>query len=311
MTSKDETFRSFSSAEAAQYARGRGGAYPLPIYQAILEFLSNEQRKLFLDVGCGPGKAAFDMIEFFEQGIGCDTSLQMIEQAKTDAANLGDDVAKRLSFVVAGGEECCAAIPENEIGNVDLITVAMAVHWLSLPQFYASAARALRSGGTLAIWTCSSFYCHPSTPNAHNVQGILNDLEDNMLGSYATPGNKLSRNAYENLSLPWSSLETADLFDKTSFVRKDWDLHGVPSAPRLSDGSLGSFLFGKDVTSTSLAEGFNAASMVVRWRQANPEKAGGVLDPVNMIVKRLDDILGKGAVFSAGPSCSLLLLRRT
>lgn len=56
MTSRDVTFRAFTPDQAAQYAAGRGGAYPEPIYQTIIEYHMGK-RELCLDIGTGPGKA--------------------------------------------------------------------------------------------------------------------------------------------------------------------------------------------------------------------------------------------------------------
>ncbi len=80
------------------------------------------------------------------------------------------------TFVQSAGENCDAALAEGQ--QADLITCAMSAHWLQLPAFYPSAARALRPGGTLAIWTCTSMYADPSTPNAEAVQAVLRELED-------------------------------------------------------------------------------------------------------------------------------------
>ena len=60
MTPKDKTFVAFTPEQAAAYAADRGGSYPLPIYEAILDY-HNGPREVFLDAGTGPGKAVFDL----------------------------------------------------------------------------------------------------------------------------------------------------------------------------------------------------------------------------------------------------------
>lgn len=303
MTSKDTTFRAFTPQDAANYAQGRGSSYPPALYQTILDFHQGD-RNLVLDVGTGPGKVVFDLLPFFDRGIGCDTSAGMIEQAKTDAQARGLD--EKTGFVLAGGEDCASALDGRQ---VDAITVAMTAHWLDMPAFYASAAKALRPGGTLAIWTCSSFYCHPSMPNHERVQAVLSDLEDNVLAPYNTPGNMMTRNAYEDLPLPWTA--GSQVFDETSFSRKDWDRDGVPSAPPMADGTPGPFLISSQETPlTHLAKAFGSGSMVVRWRQANLERAHGPEDIINVIIERLREALGGGTSLLASPSCSLLLMRK-
>lgn len=308
MTSEDKTFRDFTPEQAAAYASGRGGSYPEPLYQDILDFHSGPCETV-LDVGTGPGNAVWDLLKYFQRGVGCDASEQMIEQAKTDAIKFG--FAERTFFSVAGGEACADALPSAGIAQVDAITVAMAAHWFDLPSFYASAAKALRPGGTLALWTCSSFYCHPSVPYHQKIQAALSNLEDNLLGPYMTPGNHLSRGAYEQLVLPWDIPDTVTLFSKDSFQRADWDRNGQPSSPPLPDGTPGPFLFGGQESVDQVEAGFHSASAVVRWREANPEKAHTAEDAVTLTMSRIRDIVGSGnQTLNVGPSCSLLLMRR-
>ncbi|KAF2723470.1 S-adenosyl-L-methionine-dependent methyltransferase [Polychaeton citri CBS 116435] len=307
MTSKDTTFLSFTPEQAAQYARGRGGSYPESLYQAIFDYHAGDAGLVY-DIGTGPGKVVVDLLPRFRYAYGCDTSPQMIEQAKRDSDE--SQTSKRTHFMVAGDVNCADALPTEAVGQVDVMTVAMAAHWFSLPEFYAQAAKALKPGGTLAMWTCSELFCHPSEPNHEKIQEILYGLERGMLKPHDTPGNILSRNAYEGIGLPWTLSPAISGFDEASFTRRDWDRHGVPSAAPLADGTPGPFLFGEVETLDHLEKGLAAASMVVRWRKANPEKAGTEQDAVRMTIARLREALGGRESFNCAPSSSLLLMRK-
>lgn len=308
MTSRDETFRGFTPEQAAAYAAGRGGAYPDPIYKTILDFHSGE-RKLVLDVGTGPGKAVWDLLNYFDRAIGCDVSEQMIVQARKDAEQKG--FGGRTSFAVCGGENCSDAVPQEDLAKVDVVTVAMAAHWMDdLAGFYKSVAKVLKPGGTLAIWTCSSYYVHPSVPNSKAIQAILSDLEDRLLLPYMTPGNVLSRNGYDDLTLPWDIKGEETLFDKGSFARRHWDRDGVPSSPPLADDSPGPFLSGELQSLKQLDDGLESASAVVRFRAANPDTAGTENDVVKLTSNKLKEVMGEDQVAMFGPSYSLLLLRK-
>ena len=320
-TPRDTTFRAFTPEQAAAYASGRGGAYPEPLYQTIIDY-HDGKRELCLDVGTGPGKAVWDFLKYFDRCIGCDASVEMIEQAKRDAIRLG--VSDKTQFVTSDGERCAAALAKLgvEEGQVDAITVAMAAHWLDLPAFYISAAKCLRPGGTLAMWTASSYYCHPSVPNHKAIQAALSHLEDDLLGPYMTSGSLLSKGAYEKLPLPWTidnastsctstNASTGDCpFDKASFERSDWDRNGIPSSPPLPDGSPGPYLLGREETLESGATALSSSGPVIRWRQAHREKANTEEDPVVMTAKRLREIMDGNERFMTGNSCSLLLMRR-
>ena len=321
--STDTTFRNFTAQQAAAYASGRGGSYPQPLYETILDFHQGN-RDLCMDVGTGPGKAVWDLLTYFSHCIGSDASEQMIERAKQEA--LARNLSHRTTFLTAEAEHCGDHALLRHAGfepnSIDLITVAMAAHWFQFPAFYLSAAQALRPGGTLAIWTASSYFCHPSVPGYRDIQTLLHTLEDEMLGPYMTPGNRLARACYDQLPLPWTPVPAgpdadgsanpgAGLFDEATFERKHWDRDGVPSAPPLSDGSPGPYLLGREVDLQGGLRGFDSSGPVIRWREANPEKANTDQDPIRVIATRLKQVVGEQTKLVVAPSCTVLLFRRT
>ncbi|KAI6881371.1 UNC-50 family protein [Hortaea werneckii] len=323
--STDTTFRNFTAQQAAEYASGRGGSYPEPLYETILDFHQGK-RDLCMDVGTGPGKVVWDLLNYFTHCIGSDASEQMIQHAKQEA--LSRHVAHRTTFLPIEAEHCGDPALLHHAGfepnTIDLITVATAAHWFHFPAFYLSAAQALRPGGTLAIWTTSSYFCHPSVPGHREIQSLLNTLEDEMLGPYMTPGNRLARRCYDHLPLPWTPLATsaamgggvaqnpsAAFFDEATFERKHWDRDGVPSGPPLSDGSPAPYLFEREVDLHADVKGFSSSGPVIRWREANPEKANTDQDPIRVIAQRLKQVVGEQTKLVLAPSCTLLLFRRT
>ncbi|KAI7084736.1 UNC-50 family protein [Hortaea werneckii] len=323
--STDTTFRNFTAQQAAEYASGRGGSYPEPLYETILDFHQGK-RDLCMDVGTGPGKVVWDLLNYFTHCIGSDASEQMIQHAKSEA--LSRHVAHGTTFLPIEAEHCGDPALLHRAGfepnTIDLVTVATAAHWFHFPAFYLSAAQALRPGGTLAIWTTSSYFCHPSVPGHREIQSLLNTLEDEMLGPYMTPGNRLARQCYDHLPLPWTPLPpfkatdggvaenpSAAFFDEATFERKHWDRDGVPSAPPLSDGSPAPFLLGREVDLHADVKGFSSSGPVIRWREANPEKANTHQDPIRVIAQRLKQVVGEQTKLVLAPSCTVLLFRRT
>ncbi|KAI7155361.1 UNC-50 family protein [Hortaea werneckii] len=296
------TFRNFTAQQAAAYASGRGGSYPQPLYQTILDFHQGP-RDLCMDVGTGPGKAVWDLLPYFSHCIGSDASEQMIQRAKQEARSR--NLTDRTTFLTVEAEHCGDPALLRQAGfepnSLDLITVAMAAHWFQFPAFYLSAAQALRSGGTLAIWTTSSYFCHPSVPGYRDIQSLLHTLEDEMLGPYMTPGNRLARGSVatggEGKENP-----SAAFFDEAAFERKHWDRDGVPSAPPLADGSPGPYLLGREVDLQGGLRGFDSSGPVIRWREANPEKANTDQDPVRVIADRLMQVVGEQTKLVVAPS---------
>lgn len=144
--SKEKTFTSFSSTQAAAYARNRRDAYPEPLYSIISDYVHATNNSpmpasssftntshvrpgvdLLLDIGCGPGNVIFDTIGSWRRAIGVDPSEKMIEAARTEAESLELPQASSARFEVRGAEDCAAVLSERDMGQVDLVTVAMAV----------------------------------------------------------------------------------------------------------------------------------------------------------------------------------------
>jgi SAM-dependent methyltransferase len=195
--------------------------------------------------------------------------------------------------------------------SVDLITCAMSAHWFSpISSFYAAAARLLRPGGTLAMWTASSWYCHPErTPNAEAVQEILFDLERRVLRPFEVQGNRLSAEGYVGLPLPWEGdgeAEGEGEFDEATFVRREWNKGG-----RVEAGE-GFLALEPTMSLEEWARGCATASMVVRWRAAHKEQLerGEVDDCVDVTVRRLRDALGGQNWMEGGPSVVLLMIKK-
>lgn len=306
MTSRDETFRAFTPQQAASYATGRGQPYPDELYNTLFEYHQGP-RRLLLDIGTGPGKVVIALAGSFERGVGCDASPEMVERAKQDAAAQG--LTDKTAFVVCGGEECDKALPQGEAGRADVITVAMAAHWLELPGFYAAAGRALRPGGTLAMWISGGYGPDASTPQSERLQEIVDAARD-MLLPYSTPGNRLAQSGYEGIELPWTVSPAVTAFSEASFARKEWNRNGTASAPAKADGSPGASIAPLEVTPEKLEAAVSSGSSVIRWREANADKAYGEEDPVKLTTKRLRETLGEEARLVVRQSWTMLLMRK-
>lgn len=148
------------------------------------------------------------------------------------------------------------------------------------------------------------------TPNASEVQAILSEFEDVVLGPYALPANKLSQHNYRDLILPWDKTETASLFDENLFKRLEWDVGG-----QLTDG-VDFFGGSEETTLAEIREGMSTASMVTRWRDAHPELVGTDRDCVNVLIQKLKAAAGvsggrdEDAKLSMGMGTAILIVNR-
>lgn len=129
------SFQHLFDPVAKQYRQFRP-SYPA----ALIDFVagSAQSRQLAWDAGCGSGQAAAALAEHFEQVIATDSSAAQISEAQAH---------QRVLYRVAPAE---AAGLDSD--SCDLITAANAVHWFDRQRFYPDAARALKSGGIIAVW---------------------------------------------------------------------------------------------------------------------------------------------------------------
>ena len=144
----------------------------------------------------------------------------------------------------------------------------------------------------------------PSTPNAVKVQEAIARLERENIAPYELPGNRLARESYEDLILPWHCNPPVDGFLETDFTRLEWDRDG-----KLSDSEH--FFLGDEIaTIETLKARLSTASMVTRWRKEHPQLAGTEQDIVAKMVKEMREVIG-GEELVFGRSCVLLLFKKT
>jgi hypothetical protein len=130
-----------------------------------------------------------------------------------------------------------------------------------------------------------------------------------MLAPYESPSNRLSRNMYDELTMPWDLSPPVVAFSPEQHERREWNRNGV-----LSEGEA-DFFGGSEVsTLKELGESLGTSSMVTRWRDANPTLVGTEDDCVEVTMKRIALALGaddsKMAKLKTGGATSVLAFRR-
>jgi trans-aconitate 3-methyltransferase len=288
----DPTFRSYAASQAASYAKHRQGHPPLLINSIIDTHTTNGLGQLgtIVDVGCGPGTATRSLALFFEHAFGLDPGASMINTA----THLGGTAksGEAIMYAVASAEEIDAKLTELgvEEGSVDMITAATACHWFDLPKFYAAAQKMLRSGGSIALWTAGGWYVDKRfTPHAEAVQKLLDEFELEILRLHELPGNRLARELYSTIELPWTS--DVDGYDKESYMYRTWNKDGS-----LEEGLENGWLQLTDGTWEGMALMLGTASPVTRWREANKSKVekGEVRDCVEVLVGQAHSVVNQG-----------------
>lgn len=149
----------------------------------------------------------------------------------------------------------------------------------------------------------------PSTPNAANVQKAMDRLWREHIAPYELAGNRLSRESYDQLLLPWNCSPPVDGFLESGFTRIEWDRDGKLSGPDHF------FTGDKVVTIERMEEQLSTASMVTRWIEAHPQLAGTEHDVVKKMSRELRKLMEReglgGEELIIGSSFVLLLFKTT
>ncbi|KAJ7746732.1 S-adenosyl-L-methionine-dependent methyltransferase [Mycena maculata] len=287
--SQEKVFRSFTAEQGANYAQNRL-TYSDKLYQLIIGHHTSTGGQLdtLVDIGCGPGNAARDLAKYFPEVIGLDPSEGMVSTARSLAGT--SSTGRPIRFEVSTAEELGSGLsPPIPDGSVDLITAATAAHWFNMPFFWVSAARILKPGGTVAIWT-SKTGMHHSMPNAAAIRAEMERLGDEYLGPYRQPGSAMAETLYRYMVLPWTLPDTPPIpdFDESSFVKKEWSM---------DEGEAGDFFaLPPDLNLDVFERAMGTVSPVIGWREAHPEKVGTEEDVVKIMRRTVEGLLREGGV---------------
>ena len=179
------SFKDHFSGHASSYAAFRPG-YPDLLFSFLADCCAN--RQLAWDCATGNGQVARALAPFFKKIIATDASETQIEAAESDP---------KIDYRIASAEASGL-----EDSSVDLITVAQALHWFDIPGFFDEAQRVLTPGGVLAVWS----YAHCFVDS--DCDELINELSENIVGSYWPPERKMVDEGYRNIDLPMPSISS-------------------------------------------------------------------------------------------------------
>jgi ubiquinone/menaquinone biosynthesis C-methylase UbiE len=194
---KQTKFEDHFSELAWEYSRYRP-QYP----QDLIRYLADiaPERNLAWDCGTGNGQAAVQLAGHFQRVYATDASPEQIAQATKHS---------RVEFKVEHAEAVSLAT-----NSVDLVTVAVAVHWFNLDEFYREVKRVLKPTGVLAVWTY-----HLPQVEAGIFQVIWTYYRE-VLGKYWPDRIRYVDEKYKTLPFPFEEF-TPPHFE----LHAEWDLN--------------------------------------------------------------------------------------
>jgi SAM-dependent methyltransferase len=210
----------------------------------------------------------------------------MITNARLQAGDTS--TSEPIRFEISSAEDLGTDLsPPVEDSSVDLIVASTAAHWFDMSRFWPQAARVLKPGGTVALWSNGDGCIHPSMPNADSIQAALNEIEEREMKPFFEPGNVLTKNLYASLPLPWTLEPRVVDFDEATFVRKLW---GPENSEEFFEGG------GMEIDLDRMEKVLSTASPLQRWRDAYPDAVGTERDPVKMMRRAIEKGLHEGGV---------------
>lgn len=190
---KPTKFKDLFSSNSKEYASSRP-TYPRSLFEFLVGLV--RYRNLAWDCATGNGQAAVFLSEHFEQVIASDASKEQIENAQP---------RDNIRYEVFPAEK--TTLVDN---SVDLITIAQALHWFDLDEFYKEVKRVLRKddnggdtngSGVIAAW---AYGLHSISTEIDNITHLL--YED-ILGSYWPKERKIVENRYQGISFPFQEID--------------------------------------------------------------------------------------------------------
>ena len=172
------------SAHADKYAVFRP-TYPQRLYQHILSKTSG--RKAAWDCGTGNGQVARDLANHFEKVEATDISQKQLDNAEPRST---------ITYSISAAEKTMF-----EHSTFDLITVAQALHWFSINEFFSEVQRVGKKDATLAAWG----YNLPRL--SAEIDRVLDDFYENVIGKYWDTERRLVESGYSNLEFPFREKE--------------------------------------------------------------------------------------------------------
>jgi len=168
---------------AEEYARARP-RYPAELFNFLAALV--ERHALAWDCATGNGQAALELVKHFDRVIATDISAEQIHHATPHP---------QIEYRVTKSEH--SGLDDR---SVDVVTVAAAIHWFELDDFFAEARRVMRPGGLLAAWTYHVGHVEPP------FDEIFRRFYFEILHPYFSPRVRLVDDLYETLILPGEAL---------------------------------------------------------------------------------------------------------
>jgi SAM-dependent methyltransferase len=193
--SKTLNFEDHFSGHSGQYAQSRPN-YPDEIY-AYLASLAPD-RSLAWDCGTGNGQAALGLATYFARVYATDASAEQISHAHPH---------EKVEYHAEPAEH--VSLPGS---SVDLVTVAVAIHWFNFEEFYREVKRVLKPDGIIAAWTYNLTEISPE------IDELIRHYYKDIVGEYWPERIRYLEQKYETIPFPFE-----EIVPPRFVMERNWD----------------------------------------------------------------------------------------
>ncbi|KAJ9068277.1 hypothetical protein DSO57_1030361 [Entomophthora muscae] len=198
----------YFSKNSRVYSQGRP-SHPPELFDYLVSLVP--EKGLAWDVACGNGQAALQLARSFLKVKATDLSSQQLQYVIP---------RENIEYFTESAEEPNSSLFEPS--SVDLITIAVGIHWFPHKEFYARVSKVLKPGGIIACWG----YNYPRVNS--EVDQVMFRLENDFFKPYDPPEFKHIVNEYSDLPWPFKYPENAhvtpDGIDRSFFINKSLNL---------------------------------------------------------------------------------------
>ena len=181
--SKPPNFEDHFSGQSEQYAQYRP-KYPDEIYAYLASIAPGHS--LAWDCGTGNGQAAIGLAKHFDRVHATDASAEQISRAYPH---------HQVDYRVESAEHVSL-----NASNVDLVTVAVAIHWFNFDEFYREVKRVLKPDGILAAWTYNLTEISPE------IDQLIHHYYSDIVGEYWPERIRYLEERYETIPFPFEEI---------------------------------------------------------------------------------------------------------
>lgn len=177
--------KDYFSRQSKAYAAFRP-TYPAGLYDFI--FREMKVQEMAWDCGTGNGQVARHLSTYFKKVFATDISGQQLANAPRK---------ENIEYSISSAEQ--TYFPSHQM---DLITVAQAIHWFDLDKFYQEVRRVSKPDGLLAVW------CYSLVSINSKVDAIIGDFYTNTVGPYWDAARLVVEDEYRTIPFPFAEIKT-------------------------------------------------------------------------------------------------------